>query len=313
MIPIVEASNLSKSFGKVKALDDLNLRIGKGVTGLIGPNGSGKTTTIKISLGLLKADGGSVEVFGFDPWADGYNVRRKVGVLHEKPSFPGDLTGFAFLKYVAAFHGIRDWEERVRRTLKDVGLDYAAHRPIKTYSAGMVQRLGLAQAIIGAAEFTILDEPTANLDPMGRMEVLDLITSLSKDSGMNFLISTHILPELERVCEEIFVIHKGKIVFEGSLSEVAEKYIPTNYMIQLAKPGLLAEKLNGLEFVEEVDLDEKRARIYVKARDPYALEKIIFKLALELDLHIVSIEPRYGFLEQAYRRILEHGSVEILN
>ena len=301
---ILEAYDLSKNFGKVKALDHLHLRVGKGVTGFIGPNGSGKTTTIKISLGLLRADCGIVKVFGLDPWTDGYKVRRRVGVLHEKPSFPRELTGLAFLKYVAAFHGIRDREKRALEILKNVGLDYAAHRLIKTYSAGMVQRLGLAQAIIGAAEFTILDEPTANLDPMSRAEVLDLITFLSKDSDMNFLISTHILPELERICEKIFVIYKGRIVAEGFLDEIVKKYVITDYMIQLAEPCLLAEKLKGVDFVDEVDLDENRMRVYVRARDPDALKKTIFKLALELDLHIISIEPRYGLLEQVYRKIV---------
>lgn len=301
---IIEARGLSKSFGKVRALDKLNLRVGKGVTGLIGPNGSGKTTTIKISLGLLKADEGSVRVFGLDPWDDGYEVRRRIGVLHEKPSFPKDLTGFAFLKYVAKFHGIAEWEKRAHETLKSVGLDYAGHRPIKTYSAGMVQRLGLAQAVIGAAEFVILDEPTANLDPMGRVEVLELIASLSKDRGMSFLISTHILPELERVCEKIFVMYRGRIVAEGTLGELMEKYSPTEYTIRLAKPGLLAEKLNGLDSVEEVNLDEEGGRIHVKAKDPHALKNTLFKLVLELNLHVISIEPRHGLLEQIYRRVL---------
>ncbi|MGQ9597066.1 MAG: ABC transporter ATP-binding protein [Thermoproteota archaeon] len=301
---IIETQDLSKSFGKVRALDELDLRVGKGVTGLVGPNGSGKTTAIKISLGLLKTDEGSVKVFDFDPWTDGYEVRRRIGVLHEKPSFPRDLTGSAFLKYVAKFHGIAEWEKRVHETLKSVGLDHAGHRPIKTYSAGMVQRLGLAQAVIGAAEFVILDEPTANLDPMGRVEVLELVASLSKDRGMSFLISTHILPELERVCEKIFVMYMGRIMAEGTLSELMEKYNPTDYTIRLTKSGLLAEKLNGLDSVEEVDLDEKGGRVHVKTKDPHALKNALFKLALELDLHIISIEPRHGLLEQIYRRIL---------
>ncbi len=301
---ILETYNLSKNFGRVMALDRLNLKVGKGVSGLVGPNGSGKTTTIKISLGLLKAGEGSVRVFGLDPWADGYEVRRRIGILHEKPSFPRDLTGFAFLKYVAKFYGIGEWERHVYETLKSVGLDSVGHRPIKTYSAGMVQRLGLAQAVIGATEFVILDEPTANLDPIGRVEVLDLIASLSKDRGMSFLISTHILPELERVCERVFVMYRGRVVAEGTLSELMEKYSPTDYTIRLAKPSLLVEKLNGLDFVEEIDLDEKGGKVHIKTKDPHALKNALFRLALELDIHIISIEPRHGLLEQIYRRVL---------
>lgn len=302
---ILEISNLTKSFGRVRALNGLNLKVDRGVTGLIGPNGSGKTTTIKISLGLLKADGGSVRVFGMDPWTQGYEIRRRLGVLHEKPSYPGELTGLELLKYKASFCGIRDAERRAREVIEAVGLKFAMDRPIKSYSAGMVQRLGLAQAIIGHPEFVILDEPTSNLDPTGRAEILDLIASLAREEDISFLISTHILSELERVCERVAVILNGRIVAEGSLQSMAEKYSLNEYTVELAEPDVLAQSLEELDFIEDLRVDEDRGRIYVKARDADALKRTIFKLALEMNLHIISIKPTYGVLEQIYRHILE--------
>ena len=185
-----------------------------------------------------------------------------------------------------------------------MGLEFVAHRPIKEYSAGMVQRLGFAKAIIGNPELVILDEPTANLDPAGRAEILDLIAMLSKDEGVSFLISTHILSELERVCKKVFIIYRGRIIAEGSLKDMVEKYRLTEYTVELMEPSKLAEKLEELEHVKVLDVDEARGRLYLSVADPDSFRKTLFKLALELDLKIISFKPRYGILEQVYRRVL---------
>jgi len=301
---ILEAREVFKSYRRVRALNGLNLRISGGVVGLIGPNGAGKTTAIKIFLGLLRANRGSVKVFGLDPWRNGFEVRRRVGVLHERPVYPGDITGRLFLKYIASFYGVKDVDARVREVLKLVGLEFVAHRPIKEYSAGMVQRLGFAKAIIGNPELVILDEPTANLDPAGRAEILDLIAMLSKDEGVSFLISTHILSELERVCKKVFIIYRGRIIAEGSLKDMVERYRLTEYTVELTEPSKLAEKLEELEHVKVLDVDEARGRLYLSVADPDSFRKTLFKLALELDLKIISFKPRYGILEQVYRRVL---------
>jgi ABC-2 type transport system ATP-binding protein len=158
---IVEADGLNKRFGNVHALRGLNLRVGEGVTGLVGPNGAGKTTTIGILLGLLKPDRGKALVFGFDCWCDSFEVRSRVGVLHEKPVYPSSFTGRRYLEYVAEFYGRANPKEQATRLLRAVGFSEAADRKISTYSAGMVQRIGLAQALIGEPELVILDEPTA--------------------------------------------------------------------------------------------------------------------------------------------------------
>ncbi len=301
---VLELRGVSKSYGRVRALRGLTMSVGRGVTGLVGPNGAGKTTTIKISLGLLRADEGIVRFFGLDPWVDGYEVRRRVGVLHERPSYPGDLTGLQFLKYVASFYGVRDCARRAAEVLRLVGLEFAAHRPIKSYSAGMVQRLGIAKAIVGEPEFVVLDEPTANLDPTSRAEILDLILTLHEDEGMSFLISTHVLSELERVCDRVLVMCGGRVVAEGTLSELIDRYGLAEYVVELPEPRALAGRLANLDFVEEVRVDEKRGRVLVRARDAYALTKAVFEAALELNLRVVSVRPRYGALEQVYRRVV---------
>ena len=159
---LIELKGISKRYGKVEALREVSLTINRGVTGLIGPNGSGKTTLIKIVLGLIRPTGGRVRVFGADPWVKGKYVRSRIGVLHEKPRFPGWATGYDFLKFVGELRGLREPDREAKRMLRMVGLWDARNKRIGEYSAGMVQRLGIAQALIGYPELIILDEPTAN-------------------------------------------------------------------------------------------------------------------------------------------------------
>ncbi|RLE81190.1 MAG: hypothetical protein DRJ51_04315 [Thermoprotei archaeon] len=307
---LLNIRDLYKSFGRIRALNGINLQVGRGVTGLIGPNGAGKTTTIKIALGLLKADKGFIEFFGLNPWTMGHRIKKKVGVLHEGVPLPEYLVVEDYLKYVAFFRELKEPKEAVREVLKLVGAERFKHRRIGELSAGMRQRVGLAQALLGFPELVILDEPLAYLDPGGRSELLDLIESLHRDRGMSFLILSHILAELERVCDRAAIIFRGKVIAEGSVRELAKKYQVTEYALDVFNPDLWFKYLKDLEVVEDIRLDTSKGRLYVKISDIRAFEREVHKIALKYDLYLISLRPRYGLLEQIYRKAVGDVSGE---
>lgn len=251
-----EFENLVKRFNTTEALSGLSFKIYKGINGLIGPNGAGKTTTIKLSLGLIKADAGRAEVFGFDCWKESLQIRRKIGVLYEKVAYYDHLTGLEHLKLIAKLKGIPDPAAESRKVLRLVELEEEAYsRKVKGYSAGMRQRLGLAHALLGDPELVILDEPSSNLDPLGRARVIEVVNKLKKEEGFSFLISSHILPELERVCEHVVLMHKGKAIREGRLEQLLAEVAPQAFTIKAEPAEPLIELLEAEECVKEVRLD----------------------------------------------------------
>ena len=242
---------LVKSFGSTVALDGLNLELPKGISGFVGSNGAGKTTTIGALLGLLKPERGKATVFGLDCWRNSFEIRCRTGVLHEKNTFPGNFSGRRFIEHVADIYGVTGSKQHTNDLLKIVGLSASKERLIKGYSAGMTRRLGLAQALIGDPEFVILDEPTANIDPLGRIDLLNKIKELHNDRGTSFLISTHILSELEKICDWLSIIDSGKIVDQGRINDLADKYFANIYIIEVSKPASLLEKIKPLSNVEQ--------------------------------------------------------------
>ena len=206
---IAKITGLNKSFGSVKAIDNLDLVIPRGITGIIGPNGAGKTTLLKILLGLLKPDSGFASVLGLDVTKHSLEIRARVGVLHERPALPKMTTGRQLLKMAGRLFR----EKKPAEELLDlVNLSEAADRRIDTYSAGMYQRLGIAHALVGNPEIVFLDEPTANLDVVGRDDIVRTLIELNEDHGISFFISSHIMSELERSCHSIAFMKNGKIV-----------------------------------------------------------------------------------------------------
>ena len=196
-------------------------------------------------------------MFGFDCWKESLQIRRKIGILYEKIAFYNHLTGLEYLKLVAKLKGNSDPTSESKEVLRLVELEKEAYsRKIKGYSAGMRQRLGLAHALLGKPELVILDEPTSNLDPLGRRRVIEIINMLKKDEGFSFLISSHILPELERVCEHVILMHKGKAIREGTLEQLLGEVEPQAFIIKAKPAGPLIKLLNAEECVKEVHLDD---------------------------------------------------------
>jgi ABC-2 type transport system ATP-binding protein len=206
--------------GLHRALDALSLELARGeVFGLLGPNGAGKTTTLKLMTGLLWPTSGRVSVFGRAPQDP--RARTAVGFLPEHPTFYDHLTGEELLTYFAGLCGLQGSDARIRvtRMLDRVGIDAARRRPVRTYSKGMLQRLGLAQAIINEPALVILDEPMSGLDPIGRRDVRALILEL-RDAGRTILFSSHILSDAELLCSRVAILSRGRLVATGTTSEL---------------------------------------------------------------------------------------------
>jgi len=297
---VANTVGLVKSFGTTVALDGLNLEIPKGISGFVGNNGSGKTTTIGILLGLLKPERGEAKVFGLDCWRNSFEIRRRTGVLHENNTFPGNFSGRRFLEHVADIYGITDSKQSAKDILKTVGLSDSKDKLIKGYSAGMTRRLGLAQALIGDPELVILDEPTANIDPLGRIDLLNKIKELHKEKGTSFLISTHILSELEKICDWLSIIDSGKIVDQGHIKDLADKYFANIYVIEVSKPTLLLEKIKTLNNIERTWIEDEK--VYCKFKNQNEFFKEIPKIIVALDLQLKSFRNSQGTLEEIYKK-----------
>ncbi len=302
---IVYTKDLFKLFGDVVALNGLNLEIPKGICGFIGPNGSGKTTTINILLGLVKPDSGEAYVFGLDCWRNSYEIKRRVGVLHENSSYPGNFSAQRFLEYVARIYNVDKPREKALEMLKVVGLYDVRDRAIKGFSAGMLQRLGLAQALIGDPELVILDEPTANLDPSARLMFLEKVKEFHRDHGVNFLISTHILPELEKVCSWVSIIMNGVIVDQGYLSDLASKYSANIYVVETSDLRLLAKELEKIDFIKDLWIEGDK--IYCKISDLDSFQRNLPVVVSKINVSIKNLQPQYSSLEEIYREVVKRN------
>jgi len=219
---IIETRNLDFSFHPgVPILKDINLQVPTGsIYGFLGPNGAGKTTTLRLLLGLIKQEQSSIQIFGQDFWPNRIAVLKRIGSLIEQPSLYGHLTGRENLEVFRLSYGC----ERIRidEVLAIVGLTDAATKKAKEYSLGMKQRLAIAIALLHEPDLLILDEPTNGLDPNGIIEIRDLLRNLNQEYGTTILISSHLLPEVEKIVTHLGIINEGKLIFQGTLPELQQ-------------------------------------------------------------------------------------------
>lgn len=304
---LIIAKNISKRYGKVIAVDNLNLSLNEGsVTALIGPNGAGKTTTIKMLLGLLKPDKGSVTVFGQDPW-DNTSIRQMIGVVYEKAFFPAHQKILEYLQRVCRIFGAP--ESRALHVLGLVNLQHACDREIKALSAGMLQKFAIAHALVHKPKLIVADEMTANLDPQARSELLELVLKLNQDEKVAFLLSSHILPELNRVCDSVAIINKGKVWAYGKLSELYDKYAIGIIRVSTDSPELLVDELRKLNYVKESRIDIRGVSVRVTEGREDELYEDTLKLAKKVQAKVLGIETGSASLEELYR--LAVGSKEV--
>jgi ABC-2 type transport system ATP-binding protein len=222
---VIEAAALSKHYpAGVTALDELTVQVQPGITGLVGANGAGKSTLIKILLGLLPASGGQAAVLGLDCARDAQQIRTLTGYMPEHDCLPPDVTATEFVTHLGRMSGLPPTaaKERAAESLRHVGLYEERYRQIGTYSTGMKQRVKLAQALVGDPRLMLLDEPTNGLDPAGRAAMLDLVARIGSEFGISMLVSSHLLGEVEQVCDHLVVIDGGRLLRADSMTSFTE-------------------------------------------------------------------------------------------
>jgi ABC-2 type transport system ATP-binding protein len=220
--PLIAVRGLTKSFGRVVAVQDLDVTVPPGVIGLVGANGAGKSTLLKVLLGLLRPTSGSAEVLGLDVTTDGERIRSRVGYMPEHDCLPPDVSATEFVVHLARLSGLPRTaaRERAADTLRHVGLYEERYRAMGGFSTGMRQRVKLAQALVHDPQLVLLDEPTNGLDPAGRDEMLGLIRRVGAEFGISVLVTSHLLGELERVCDGVVVIDGGRLLRASSTAEM---------------------------------------------------------------------------------------------
>ena len=309
---VVETRGLTKHYNGIVAVDNLNLRVREGeVFGILGPNGSGKTTTILMLLGLTEPTSGEVRVLGFDPVRQPLSVKARVGYMPDQVGFYDELTARENLIYIAKLNGIPRAEayRRIDEALKRVGLSDVADRPVSTFSRGMKQRLGVADLLIKQPRMVILDEPTQGLDPAGAREFLEMIRDLKKE-GISVLLASHLLHQVQAVCDRVGLFYKGKMVLEGTVQELAQRVLGGGYRVFVQAEGnaeAIVKNLRGLRDV--LDVRHLREGMYeVLARRDLRPE--VARAVVEANGRLHSLGLEEPNLEEIYARYFEEVNHE---
>jgi ABC-2 type transport system ATP-binding protein len=283
--PVIETRGLTKTYKGVQALKPLDLQVHQNsICGFLGPNGAGKTTTIKLLLGLAQPTGGSGRVFGKDIEKESDEIRRRVGYLSQDPRYYEYMTARETLRFVARFfyEGPRaEIESRVAETLDMVGLADKADRPIKTFSGGERQRLGIAQAQVNYPDLLILDEPAASLDPIGRRDVLEVMERLRKHTTIFY--STHILDDVQRVSDTVVILNKGALVAQGPIEELLAWGQAAAFTLTVKGDSAAVEaRLRSQPWVTGIEVMSRNGRVswQIRVSDPDMAEAELVPLAL---------------------------------
>lgn len=306
----ISVKNLTKTFKNFTAVDDLSFEVPKNhIVGFLGPNGAGKTTTLRMLVGLSNPTSGKINIAGSAVvFGKNSGSNLKIGYLPELPSMYGWMSGREYLKFIADTFQITDKKQqtKIAELVKLVDLEQSIDKKIATYSGGMKQRLGIAQALINNPEVIILDEPVSALDPMGRKEVLEIIQKLRKTRTI--LFSTHILSDVDRICDDVVIINHGKLVVSSPLAELKAKYAqPIIEVIFDSNPGKIISNLNKQPWVMSISQEGNTLRIRISD------EKIIddntpLKFLISFGIGI----NKYGLVipetEELFIRLLEAKS-----
>jgi len=311
MASAISITDLSKHYPGVRALESLSLEVPEGsIYGFLGANGAGKTSTLKILAGLSRPTNGSATVAGV-PLTDGESYKQAIGYLGQEPRFYGWMTGRQTLRYVAGFYPwVQDpIERRITETLELTGIDSAADRPTRTYSGGMRQRLGIAQALIGRPQVLLLDEPASALDPVGRRDVLELMEHLRGQATIFY--STHILDDVERVSDHLAILDQGRLVQAAPTRDLLRAFGRDRLLVVVrgvtdSTAGGLAA-LPGVASVELESRDPEQATFVLQTRPGTidAVQRAVTRYAVESDLTLVSNAPQQAGLEEVFLRLID--------
>lgn len=305
-MPVIEIENLTKDFSvgfwkkrPVRALDNLCLEVDRGeIFGFLGPNGAGKSTTIKLLMHLLHPTSGTARILGHA--VHSAPMHRFIGYLPENPYFYDYLTPRELLTYVGRLFGLRQpaLSKKVDALIENVGLSRAANLQLRKFSKGMVQRIGIAQALINDPEIVFLDEPMSGLDPLGRMDVRRIIASL-KARGVTVFFSSHILPDVEAICDRVAILNKGKLLQQGALDEILEVRIEGHEIIL---SGWTEENLIDIrKFAAEVR--PMGDRLHLRVSDPRKMEGLL-SFVFSNNLELISLNPIRKSLEEYFQSLV---------
>jgi ABC-2 type transport system ATP-binding protein len=299
--PLIKTINLSKHYGQTIALDDVSVELPRSTIGLLGPNGAGKTTLLKLLLGLARPTSGNLEVFGADVRSNMFEIRRRIGYMPESDCLATDVSAFDFVRHMAETSGLptRDARLRTSEILYLCGLDEERYRMIREFSTGMKQRVKLAQALVHDPDLVFLDEPTNGLDPSGHDEMLSLIKRIHNELGIAVVLSSHVLEDVERVCDYVMMIDAGKLIGCGYLSDLMESKREITLEIEgdaqafheaLTALGVTAESVDG---------------VYTIAYEDDEMLDTVRDVAADTGTAIRSLGARRTSLEEFYIDVVE--------
>jgi len=301
---LFQFEDVTKTYGPITALNNLTLTVPLGAIGLLGPNGSGKTTMIRTLLGLIPVDKGSGQILGMDFRRQQLDIRRDVGFAPEDEClFPGTV-GVEFVAYAGELGGMgrTDALQRAHETLDYVGLGEARYRKVESYSTGMKQRLKLASAIVHDPKLLILDEPTNGMDPAGRQEILELSRDLAHNKGLSLLFSSHLLPDVEAVCDYVIVIASGKLLAAGKIQELKQVHRQTFDVRVKADQTAFAERLATLGCTA----DEHDDLLRVQLPDGQSTQ-LVWQAAADAGEQIRYLRPQRSTLEEVFLSAVEQA------
>ncbi len=273
---IIEITSLTKKFKSLTAVDNLNLSVYRGdVFGFLGPNGAGKSTTIRMLLSLITPTSGEINIFGMELNSNRNKILKRIGAIVEKPDFYGYLSAYKNLEILGSPYGVDVSKKRIMSILELVGLDKRYKSKVKTFSHGMKQRLGLAQALLHEPDLIILDEPTTGLDPQGMKEIRELIVHLSKDKGKTIFLSSHILSEVEIVANRMIIIDKGKTIVEGEVESLLKSSnLHTIFSVDDAEKAIGILKNSELNISAEHQTDSRILVSVEKVNIPFVIQSL---------------------------------------
>lgn len=286
--PVIEITNLTKVYGSVVAVDNLNLSIGEGeIFGFLGPNGAGKTTTILMLLGLTQPSSGVARVYGYNCTREPLKVKRVTGYIPERLGFYDDLSAYYNLAYTARLNGLSEEQvvKRVNDSLEAVGLSDVAKRRVGHFSAGMRQRLGIADLLIKEPRVAVMDEPTSGIDPQGINQILDLIADIARERRMTIILCSHQLVQVQRICQQVGIMRKGKLVMEGMLDQMGK------------------ESAGSSQFIIEVHLSEVNPDIID------SVNKIKGVISVKQDKNILTIDCSGDLRPQIAKAIVDSNGL----
>src|SRR5688572_13132179 len=299
---LFQLADVTKTYGSIRALDNLSMIVPAGAIGLLGPNGSGKTTLIRTLLGLIPVDRGAGEVLDMDFRHRQLDIRRRVGFAPEDECLFPHIVGVEFVAYAGELVGMStaDSLQRAHEVLDYVGLGEARYRKVESYSTGMKQRLKLGSAIVHDPQMLILDEPTNGMDPAGRQEVLALAHDLAHNKGMNLLFSSHLLPDVEAVCDYVVVLGGGKLLAQGDIQQLKQVHNQTFDVRLKGEMGPFAARLSAIGCATDFQDDVLRVRI-----PDGQSQQLLWETAAHENEQIRYLRPQRSTLEEVFLNAVE--------